>query len=131
MKSLQIRLGNIDYLADLLRKYSPQIVITHTLGGEKHDHGNSAYIIYLAFKEAMNEGVGVGQLWMKPRGWLLDEKAKENGRGEADVHIDIKEYLDIKYEALNKHVSQMGFPQKQTRSEEVTEEFICVLDNIR
>lgn len=122
---------NIGYLVDLLRKYSPEIVITHTLGGEKHDHGNSAYIIYLAFKEAMEEGVAVGQLWMRPRGWLLDEKAEEKGRGEADVQIDVKEYLDIKYEALNKHVSQKGIPQKQTLPEEVTEEFICVLDNTR
>jgi len=122
---------NIDYLVDLLRKYSPEIVITHTLGGEKHDHGNSAYIIYLAFKEAMEEGVAVGQLWMRRRGWLLDEKAEEKGRGEADVQIDVKEYLDIKYEALNKHVSQKGIPQKQTLPEEVTEEFICVLDNTR
>jgi LmbE family N-acetylglucosaminyl deacetylase len=123
--------GNVDYLVDLLREYSPEIVITHTLGGDKHDHGNSAYIIYLAFKEAMEKGAAVGQLWMKPKGWLLDDEAKAKGRGEANIQIDVKEYIDIKYEALNKHVSQKGIPRKQTRPEEITEEFICVLDNIK
>jgi LmbE family N-acetylglucosaminyl deacetylase len=122
---------NVDYLVDLLRRYSPEIVIIHTLGGEKHDHGNSAYIIYLAFKKAIEKGLSVGQLWMKPGGWLLDEKAKEKGRGEADIQIDVKDFLDIKYKALNKHVSQMGLARKQKRPEEVTEEFICVLDNTR
>ena len=43
--------GNVEYLVDLLRTYTPEIVIIHTLGGDKHDHGNSAYIVYLAFKE--------------------------------------------------------------------------------
>lgn len=125
----QIEPGNVEYLVDLLREYSPEIVIIHTLGGEKHDHGNSAYIVYLAFKEAMRKGVAVGQLWMKPRGWLLDDKAVTNGRGETDIKIDVSEYIDIKYEALNKHVSQKGIPRKQKRPEEATETFICVLDN--
>ncbi len=123
--------GNIDYLVDLLREYSPEIVIIHTLGGDKHDHGNSAYILYLAFKKAMEKGVAVGQLWMRPKGWLLEDKARARGRGETDIHIDVKEYIDIKYEALNQHVSQKGIPRKQTRPEELTEEFICVLDNTR
>jgi LmbE family N-acetylglucosaminyl deacetylase len=123
--------GNIEYLADLLKKYSPEIVITHTLGGDKHDHGNSGYIMYLAFKRAMEKGVSVGKLWVRPKGWLMDTEAKAMGRGTADVHIDVKKYIDIKYEALNKHVSQKGVPRKQTRPEEVTEEFITVLDNTK
>lgn len=123
--------GNVDYLVDLLREYSPEIVITHTMGGDKHDHGNSAYIVYLAFKEAIRKGVAVGQLWMKPKGWLLDDKAIANDRGEPDIMIDVSEFIDIKYEALNKHVSQKGIPRKQTRPEESTEGFICVLDNTK
>jgi LmbE family N-acetylglucosaminyl deacetylase len=122
--------GNVEYLADLLREYSPEIVIIHTLGGEKHDHGNSAYILYLAFKRAMEKGVPVGQLWMRPRGWLLDEKAEAMGRGKTDIHIDIKDFVDVKYEALNQHVSQKGIP-RQPRPGEDTEEFICVLDNLK
>jgi LmbE family N-acetylglucosaminyl deacetylase len=123
--------GNIDYLVDLLKKYSPEIVITHTMGGDKHDHGNSGYIIYLAFKKAMEKGVSIGKLWMKPKGWLLDSEAIVKGRGIADVHVDVKKYIDLKYEALNKHVSQKGVTRKQTRPEEVTEEFITVLDNTK
>ena len=101
------------------------------MGGDKHDHGNSAYIVYLAFKEAIRKGVAVGQLWMKPKGWLLDDKAIANDRGEPDIMIDVSEFIDIKYEALNKHVSQKGIPRKQTRPEESTEGFICVLDNTK
>ncbi len=123
--------GNIDYLVDFLRKYSPEIVIAHTLGGDKHDHGNSGYIMYLAFKKAMEKGVAVGKLWVRPKGWLVDSEAKAKGRGIADVHIDVKKYIDVKYEALNKHVSQKGTTRKQTRPEEVTEEFITVLDNTK
>jgi len=123
--------GNVDYLADILRKYSPEIVITHTMGGDKHDHGNSGYIMYLAFKRAMEKGVPVGKLWMRPKGWLVDVEAKSKNRGVGDVRIDVTKYISIKYEALNKHVSQKGTTRKQTRPEEVTEEFITVLDNTR
>jgi LmbE family N-acetylglucosaminyl deacetylase len=123
--------GNVEYLAEFLKKYSPEIVIIHTLGGDKHDHGNSAYIMYLAFRRAMEKGYAVGKLWMRPKGWLLDDQAKSKNRGVADVRIDVKKYLDIKYEALNKHVSQKGTIRKQTRPEEVTEEFITVLDNTK
>jgi len=123
--------GNVEYFVDLLEKYSPEIVIIHTLGGDKHDHGNSAYIVYLAFREAMEDGVPVGKLWMKPKGWLLDSEGKANRRGKPDVHIDVRKFIDVKYEALNKHVSQKGIPRKQTRPGEVTEEFITVLDNTK
>jgi LmbE family N-acetylglucosaminyl deacetylase len=48
-----------------------------------------------------------------------------------DFRTDVKKYLDVKYEALNKHVSQKGTIRKQTRPEEVTEEFITALDNTK
>ena len=123
--------GNQEYIMELLKKYSPEIVISHTLGGDKHDHGNSGYIMYLAFKRAMEKGIPVGKLWVRPKGWLVDPEAKANGRGNADVHIDVTKYIGIKYEALNKHVSQKGTIRKQTRPEEVTEDFITILDNIK
>ena len=121
--------GNIEYLVGLLRKYTPDIVVIHTLGGDKHDHGNSAYIMYLAFKSAMSQGIPVGKLWMKPKGWLVDNKGKPTSRGKPDVHIKVGEYLPIKYKALNMHVSQKGITRTQTRPEESVEEFITVLDN--
>lgn len=123
--------GNVEFLVDFLRKYSPEIVIAHTMGGDKHDHGNSGYIMYLAFKKAMEKGVPVGKLWMKPKGWLLDDESKAYKRGKADVRINVKDFINIKYEALNKHVSQKGTIRKQTRPEEVTEEYITVLDNTK
>ena len=123
--------GNIDFLVELLRKYSPDIVITHTLGGDKHDHGNSAYIMYLAFKKAIEKGVPVGKLWMKPKGWLIDNSGKPGKRGKPDVRINVQDYLITKYEALNKHVSQKGTIRKQTRPEESVEEYITVIDNTR
>jgi LmbE family N-acetylglucosaminyl deacetylase len=123
--------GNTEYVMELLKKYSPEIVISHTLGGDKHDHGNSGYLMYLAFKRAMEKGVPVGKLWVRPKGWLIDTEAKAKGRGTADVLIDVKKFIDIKYEALNKHVSQNGTVRKQTRPEEVIEDFITVLDNTK
>lgn len=123
--------GNVDYLVEIFRKYRPEIVITHTMGGDKHDHGNSGYILYLAFKKAMEKGIPVGKLWIRPKGWLLDNEAKAGKRGKADVRINVKDFISVKYEALNKHVSQKGLIKKQTRPEEVTEEFITVLDNTK
>lgn len=123
--------GNIDFLVELLRKYSPEIVIIHTLGGDKHDHGNSAYIMYLAFKRAFEKGIPVGKLWMKPKGWLADDSGKPGKRGKPDVNIDVKDYVGVKYEALNMHVSQKGTIRKPKLPEENAEQFITVIDNTK
>jgi LmbE family N-acetylglucosaminyl deacetylase len=126
---------DVDFVMDLLKKYQPEIIIIHTLGGEKLDHGNSAYLMYLAYHKALSRGIAVGKLWMKVDGWLLDDVAQKTGRGTPDVHIDVKEYLNTKYEALNKHLSQNGgFGRKyvirnQAQPKEVVEEFIMVGDN--
>jgi LmbE family N-acetylglucosaminyl deacetylase len=128
---------DIDFVVSLLRQYKPEIVITHTLGGEKHDHGNGAYMMYLAFKEAIEQNIPVGKLWMTVNGWLLDMPAQETGRGIPDVKIDVTNYLDTKYLALNKHVSQNGgfgrdyVTENETQPKEVIEEFITVLDNTK
>lgn len=126
---------DINIVLELLEKYQPEIVITHTLGGEKHDHGNGAYLMYLAFKKAIDRGIPVGKLWMTVNGWLLDEDAQRNGRGVPDVQIEVTDFLQIKYEALNKHVSQNGglgrnyVTMNETQPKEVVEEFITVLEN--
>ncbi len=128
---------DVNVIFELLKKYQPEIVITHTLGGEKHDHGNGAYMMYLAFKKALDREVPVGKLWMTVNGWLLDKDAQESGRGLPDVHIDVTSYLDIKYEALNKHISQNGgygrdyVTDNETQPKEITEEFITVIDNTK
>ncbi|XOV91576.1 MAG: PIG-L deacetylase family protein [Bacteroidota bacterium] len=125
----------VGIVVDLLKKYQPEIVIIHTLGGEKLDHGNSGYMMYLAFKEAMDKGIPVGKLWMTLHGWFLDEEAQKSGRGKPDVRIDVKKYLPVKYEALSKHISQNGGYGKEHARErqpkENYEEFITVLDNTK
>lgn len=127
----------VDFVCDLLKKYQPEIVITHTMGGEKLDHGNAGYLIYRAFKKAMEQNIAVGKLWMTVNGWLLDKDAQKSGRGKPDVHIDVKDFLKTKYEALNKHVSQNGAQGRdyvtgnKTQPKEVIEEFITVIDNTK
>jgi LmbE family N-acetylglucosaminyl deacetylase len=85
----------------------------------------------------VNNNVPVGKLWMTVNGWLLDTPAQENGRGKPDIHIDVRNYLKIKYEALNKHVSQNGgfgreyVSENETQPREVVEEFITVIDNTK
>jgi LmbE family N-acetylglucosaminyl deacetylase len=129
--------SEVDSVLELLKKYQPEIVITHTLGGEKMDHGNTAYLSYLAFKKAIEQKVPVGKLWMVVNGWLLDKDAQTNGRGKPDIHIDVKDYINIKYKALNKHVSQNGgfgrdyVTGNETQPKEVIEEFITVIDNTK
>ena len=128
---------DVNVVYELLKKYEPEIVITHTLGGEKLDHEGSAYMMYLAFKKAMSNNIPVGKLWMTINGWLLDGTAQKNGRGKADIHIDVKDYLHVKYEALDKHVSQNGGSGRQyvlenkTQPKEKIEEFITVIDNTK
>ncbi|HET6993416.1 MAG TPA: PIG-L deacetylase family protein [Chitinophagaceae bacterium] len=130
--------GDVNIVCDLLRKYQPEIVITHTLGGEKLDHGNTAYLVYLAFKKVMRENVPIGKLWMPVRGWLSDSTAQRSGRGKADVLVDVKEYLPTKYAAYDKHVSQNGgfgrdyvISNKRGPYNDKVEEFITVIDNTR
>ena len=91
--------------------------------------------MYLAFKKAISQDIGVGKLWMRSRGWLLDDVAQNNGRGLPDVRIDISDYQRIKYEALGQHLSQKGIVdidneiKKAMSPEGAFEEFITVLDN--
>lgn len=125
---------DVDIVVKLLETYKPEIVITHTLGGEKLDHEGTAYMMYLAFKKAVEKEIPVGKLWMTINGWLLDEDAQKTGRGKPDIRIDVKDFLKIKYEALNKHVSQNGgfgrdyVKENKTQPLEFVEEFITVLD---
>jgi LmbE family N-acetylglucosaminyl deacetylase len=128
---------DVDVVVAMLKKYQPEIVITHTLGGEKLDHEGTAYMMYLAFVRAMDKNIPVGKLWMPVNGWLLDKDAQRNGRGKPDVKVDVRDYLKTKYEALNKHISQNGgfgrdyVTDNETQPKEVIEEFITVIDNMK
>jgi LmbE family N-acetylglucosaminyl deacetylase len=128
---------DVNLVVALLEKYEPEIVIIHPLGGDKLDHEGSAYMMYLAFKKAMDKGIPVGKLWMDVDGWMKDKPALATGRGRPDIQVDVKDYLRIKYEALNKHVSQNGGFGRQyvqdngTQAKEVIEEFMTVIDNMK
>jgi LmbE family N-acetylglucosaminyl deacetylase len=128
---------DVNVVFELLKKYEPEIVIIHPLGADKLDHEGSAYMMYLAFKKAMDRNIPVGKLWMYIDGWLLDKTAQENGRGKPDVRIDVRDHLNTKYEALNKHVSQNGgfgrqyVMENETQPKKKIEEFITVIDNMK
>lgn len=130
--------SEVRFVLDLLKKYQPEIVVIHTLGGEKLDHGNAAYMTYLAFKKAMDQKVAVGKLWMPVRGWFEDNATPKGRKGWADVRINVKDFLKTKYEAYDKHISQnAGFGReyvlsnrRQSYNDEI-EEFITVLDNTK
>lgn len=126
---------DVNFVVDLLKKYKPEITITHTMGGEKLDHGESGYLVYLAYKKAMGQHVPLGKLWMPVYGWLADALAQKNGRGKPDVLIDVSKYAGIKVKAWNEHVSQNGgdverdfLPRHPELSNKV-EKFITVIDN--
>ena len=126
---------DVAQMLGLLKNYRPEIVITHTLGGEKVDHGGVAYMVYLAFKQATTQGVPVGKLWMSVNGWLADSTGQRSGRGIPDVHVDVKDHAGTRFLALDKHLSQNGGLGRQyvrvraIQPKEVVEEFITALDN--
>lgn len=130
----------VNFVLDLLKQYKPEIVIIHTLGGEKLDHGNAAYMTYLAFKKAVDQKIAVGKLWMPARGWFAEEATLQSRKVKPDVTIDVKNFLKTKYEAYDKHLSQNGgfgrnyvLSNKKNPSEynDKIEEFITVLDNTK
>jgi hypothetical protein len=68
---------------------------------------------------------------MVPNGWLTDTRGRQSRRGRADISIDIREYEHVKFDALNKHLSQNGGEAEtdpQDRLEHNVEEFITVID---
>ena len=128
---------DVNFVLDILKKYKPEITIIHTLGGEKLDHRASGYLVYRAFIKAMDEGVPVGKLWMPVYGWLASDFSQKNGRGKADVVVNIEKYIKTKDEAWNKHVSQNGgdvdkyFLSRHPEYDQQREHFITVIGNTK
>ncbi len=126
---------DVDVVVGLLKNYRPEITIIHCLGGEKLDHAESGYLVYLAYTKAVAKGIPVGNLWMVRSGWLSDSPAKDNGRGKTDVTIDITKYREVKFRAWNKHLSQNGGEIEADLAANYpawlgnVEEFITVIDN--
>jgi LmbE family N-acetylglucosaminyl deacetylase len=130
---------NINIVVDLLKTYQPEITIIHALGGDKLDHGNSAWLMYLAFRNAIQRGIPVGKLWIRPSGWMTEPEAVAAGRARPDIRIDVTDFVKTQLEALNKHVSQDsgtvgkegGIPWLRKAGEDgrIYEEFLTVMDN--
>lgn len=124
-------------VTELLKTYRPEITIIPTLGGEKQSHANNAYLVYLAYQQAVTDGVPLGKLWMRAGRpgafWLLDPPAQASGRGQADVRIDVTDFRSFRMEATSKHRSQTvsgrKFPLKA--GERHYENFITVFDSTK
>ena len=86
---------DVNVVFELLKQYQPEIVITHTLGGEKLDHEGTAYMMYLAFKKAMDSNVPVGKLWMTVNGWFWIKLHKRT-EGENLMFILMSEIISRK-----------------------------------
>jgi LmbE family N-acetylglucosaminyl deacetylase len=128
---------DVNFVVALLRKYQPEITIMHTPGGEKLDHGESGYMMYLAFKKAISQGIPVGKLWTVSRGWLADSVAQQSGRGKPDVRLDVRNHLKTEFAAWSKHISQNGgeieknVGLRRPARDRSFEEFITILDNTK
>ena len=88
-------------VADVLVKYSPDIVITHSIANCNPEHCAAAHLTYNAFRIAVRE-TELGALWFN---------ASRQGTGDVlmlspDIVIDITNYIEIKREAMARHVSQ-------------------------
>lgn len=114
-------------VAGLLAKHRPEIVITHMTGGEKHDHGNTGYLVYLAFEKAMEKGA-VGQLWMTPRGWVAGPAWSKRLAPYVKA-VDVTPYVAHRHRALHIHVSQQGHEKLVVEpGKRYFERFLIVLD---
>jgi LmbE family N-acetylglucosaminyl deacetylase len=128
---------DVNFVVALLRTYQPEITIMHTPGGDKLDHGESGYMMYLAFKKAIAQGIPVGKLWTVSRGWLADSVAQQSGRGKPDVRIDVRKFLTTEFAAWSKHISQNGgeiekhVGLRRPARDRSFEEFITILDYTR
>lgn len=108
----------------LLRKYQPDIVLTHLLADRNPEHGQTADLVYRAFLRAVAQGARVGQLWM-PVGRRL--QYLERVRLQPDVSVDVTDSVERNGKALALHVSQNGGNPAFRRPR--FEHFIIVVNN--
>lgn len=86
-------------IASLIKRYKPQIVLTHSLDIDP-EHRSTCNLIFLAFKEALKE-MELGSLY----GWG-PSSGGEIINIPPDTFVDISDHLDVKYRAFLKHKSQ-------------------------
>ncbi len=92
----------IEEVAALLRKYEPEIVLTHS-PTEKHEHWATCVLALKAFRKTC-ESVELGTLYA----WA--DSGTTTVSTAQDFFVDITDTIQTKYLALSKHVSQ-GFQE--------------------
>ncbi len=90
----------IEEVAAILRKYEPEIVLTHS-PTEKHEHWATCVLALKAFKKA-SESVELGTLYAWADSGTTTVSIAQN------FFVDVTDTIQTKYMALSKHVSQ-GF----------------------
>ncbi|MDO9465057.1 MAG: PIG-L family deacetylase [bacterium] len=87
-------------VANLIAKYEPEIVLTHSPDDIHPDHHSTSVLVYRAFKEA-SEKMKLGSLYLwGPGSWGFITEFNP------DIFIDISNYIDKKNEAISQHASQ-------------------------
>jgi LmbE family N-acetylglucosaminyl deacetylase len=120
----------VDLVVNLLKKYEPDIVLSaHVVGETNPEHGQTADLIYRAFKRAMQQKVRVGQLWLSVgrRTQFLDRV-----RIKPDISIDVTGSIEHDWKALGEHVSQNGgrfASRKREERQRYYDYYVIVLDN--
>lgn len=91
--------------AGLMKKYEPDLVLTHILGDGNPEHGQTGDLAYRAFRRALAEGARLGQLWMS-----LKNPPQYLGRAPArpDISVDVTAFAPLNRRALAEHMSQNG-----------------------
>lgn len=103
----------VEEVAALLRRYEPEIVLTHS-PTEKDEHWATCVLVLKAFRKA-RQSVELGTLYA----WADSGTATVSIA--PDFFVDITDTIQTKYTVLNKHVSQ-GFreiPEPPNRAREL------------
>lgn len=88
-------------VADLIVKFEPRIILTHSMDDENPEHGATCILVFKAVREAMKK-VKLGVMLC----WEPGTSSRIMGTG-LDTYIDITDFFEKKKKALFKHKSQM------------------------
>lgn len=88
-------------VADVIARYSPEIVMTHNIANCNPEHCAAAHLVHRAFSVARNRAA-VGELWFTCR----VQSPSDVLFLSPDTLVDITNYHEVKLEALRRHKSQ-------------------------
>jgi LmbE family N-acetylglucosaminyl deacetylase len=112
-----------------MKKYEPDLVLTHILGDGNPEHGQTGDLAYRAFRRALAEGARLGQLWMSLRN---PPQYLERAPVRPDISVEVAAYAPLTRKALAEHVSQNGGEARHCPGEgECYEHFLLVVDGTK